>query len=512
MKNSEKWKNYLIWKESDAPFIYNDIQTRKSPIDQIDDVSIGMHAIPETTTGGCQAGDCPNKFCNKESQYDKTDAKQARKRKPIRKASPRSKAVGSLKCLCNASAQSSATRGAQLCTCATQHSATDLDITTTAVMVSSGNFYGMSDSKTRMANKKIQHRQMAHKDSDTNVLIDRSEKLSLEKQCVKTKSYLLYPDPNPFFTLDGTQVYLIIINSSRCGLAAVRECNLSIYLKRDLFTASDTVEDAIEDSYMLTETITDDTSYGSISYRSDETKTDTTICSLAAVDYDDSPRRRKFRVKVVTKTNQATLTDKTRLCDTGTITNDWWSPLVERRGNDEILLEKKQGYNTIEKKDLKDTKELKESKELKEVKRKRKNCGVTTDGRIVTFRSRTQIIPAGLLPGMNDIMSPSRYLLESQKYYNELFAYNFRIPQGDYFAQMPKYQDREKARSPLGSRRNHHRKTKRLDECYSPRRQVSPRKRHTESTKTSDSPRRRPYAHCYSNRHYVKYNSPRKLI
>uniref|UniRef100_A0A2A4JCQ8 Uncharacterized protein n=1 Tax=Heliothis virescens TaxID=7102 RepID=A0A2A4JCQ8_HELVI len=249
----------------------------------------------------------------------------------------------------------------------------------------------------------------------------------------------------------------------------------------------------------LTDTLTD-TSISSISLRSEETKTDTTICSLATVDFDDMPRRRKFRVKVVTKTNQATLTDKTRLCDTGTITNDWWSPIIERKGNDEILLEKKKGFNAMEKQ-KKELKELKDWKELKEVRKRRRNCGVTTDGRIVTFRSRTQIIPAGLFPGVNDIMSPSRYLLESQKYYNELFAYNFRMPQGDYncFAQMPKFQDREKARSPLGSRRNHHRKTKRLDECYSPRRQLSPRKRHAESTKTSDSPRRRPYVHRYSN-------------
>lgn len=134
----------------------------------------------------------------------------------------------------------------------------------------------------------------------------------------------------------------------------------------------------------------------SLSVRSDETKTDTTICSLATVDYNDTPRRRKFRVKVITKTNQGTLTDKTRLCDTGTITNDWWSPIIERKANDEILLEKKKGYNTIERQ-KRELRELREWKELREVRKRRRNCGVTTDGRIVTFRSRTQIIPTGEL-------------------------------------------------------------------------------------------------------------------
>lgn len=116
---------------------------------------------------------------------------------------------------------------------------------------------------------------------------------------------------------------------------------------------------------------------------------------MATVDYDDNPRLRKFRVKVVTKTNQSTITDKTRLCDTGTVTQDWWSPLVERKSG-EITLEKKKGYMIDkQKRDKREMKPWSELKELRDIKKRRRNCGVTTDGRIVTFRSRTQIIPTG---------------------------------------------------------------------------------------------------------------------
>ena len=113
------------------------------------------------------------------------------------------------------------------------------------------------------------------------------------------------------------------------------------------------------------------------------------------MNYNETPRRRRFKVKVVTKANRATLTDKANVCDTGTITDDWWSPIVERRPHDTIQLEKKRGFNVIEKQ-KKELQELKGLKELKEV-RRRRNCGVATDFRNVTFRSTTQIIPNGEL-------------------------------------------------------------------------------------------------------------------
>ncbi|KAJ8715453.1 hypothetical protein PYW07_009935 [Mythimna separata] len=260
-------------------------------------------------------------------------------------------------------------------------------------------------------------------------------------------------------------------------------------------------------------TITDTSS--SLSLRSEESKTDATICSLATFNYDDRPRRRKYRIKVITKTNQSTLTDRTRVCNAGTETHDWWSPIVEKKPNGEILLEKKtKGVNVMEK-EAKELRDLKLLKELKEVRKRRRNCGVATDFRNVTFRSRTQIIPSDLFPG-KDIMSPSRYLLESQRYYNELFAYSYPRPLVyNYVTQMSRSHEKEKTRSPVGSRRNHHRKMKRLDECYSPKKQLSPRKRKTESTRTSESPRRktshRNDRHS-NNRHSAKITSPRKRV
>ncbi|KAJ8709565.1 hypothetical protein PYW08_009569 [Mythimna loreyi] len=270
---------------------------------------------------------------------------------------------------------------------------------------------------------------------------------------------------------------------------------------------------ALKDEF--TDTITD-TSTSSISLRSDESKTDTTICSLATINYDGPQKRRKYRIKVITKANQSTLTDKTRVCDTGTDTLDWWSPMIERKPNGEILLEKKKKGLIVMEKERKELRELKLLKELKEVRKRRRNCGVTTDVRNVTFRSSTQIIPSDLFPG-KDIMSPSRYLLESQRYYNELFAYNYRPrPQVcNYVTQMSRCHEKDKSRSPVGSRRNHHRKMKRLDECYSPKKQLSPRNRKTESMRASDSPRRKA-SHRHdpqsNNRHHTKGNTPRKRL
>ncbi|CAB3257663.1 unnamed protein product [Arctia plantaginis] len=229
-------------------------------------------------------------------------------------------------------------------------------------------------------------------------------------------------------------------------------------------------------------------------------KTDTTYCSMATVHFSDR-RCHHHKVKFVTNNDQATSTEKTVLRDTGTITCDWWSPLVERKGHN--LFEKKTGYNEIE--DVR--------RGIIDGKRRKPN---TADGRFVKFQSGTQIIPPWRFDFSNlNIMTPSRYLLESQRYYNELFAYATNMPRADvhrYQHQTQKVHDREKVRSPIGSRRAYQRKTKRLDECYSPRKSLySPRRRLTDSVRTSESPRIRSSVYRKSiKRYYAKLNAAKK--
>ncbi|XP_039760842.1 uncharacterized protein LOC120634385 [Pararge aegeria] len=143
----------------------------------------------------------------------------------------------------------------------------------------------------------------------------------------------------------------------------------------------------------------------------DETKTDTTECNRVAIDFEVSPRRgkpkrnvRKIKVEFITKANQGTATDKAKLCDVSTITSDWWSPLVDRK-HGKVHLSSGEMYKSIEHSGL------------------YSDRSVSADGKIVTFKSRAQMIP----PDKGDILSPSRYLLESQKYYNELFSPNSNI-------------------------------------------------------------------------------------
>ncbi|XP_032523480.2 uncharacterized protein LOC116774821 isoform X2 [Danaus plexippus] len=144
----------------------------------------------------------------------------------------------------------------------------------------------------------------------------------------------------------------------------------------------------------------------SLCSQSEGTKTDTTICSRVAINYEETPRVRNKagrRVHVVTKANQATTTDKAEVCDVSTLTNDWWSPIEERK--------------------------VAKQNKYREASRKKTPCtkhkGISTgDGRIVKFKSEAQIIPSD----SEDILSPSRYLLESQRYYNELFSSKIYSP------------------------------------------------------------------------------------
>ncbi|XP_050553800.1 uncharacterized protein LOC118270849 isoform X3 [Spodoptera frugiperda] len=417
----------------------------------------GTYAKPDTKCGGCQVdGACH--FCSKNAvvRFEKLPKYTLSINTAVGSSSVRN-------------LRDEAIQGCtqDTCTCATQHEQPcrkKTASTLTPYVVSSFTI----DDEHSFGPKKTQHRLVAHK---------------------------------------GTYFSRHRKKKSRDAKSGVSKRDRKLSLERSLCYLNRSSHAAKELAGVFTDTVTD-TSISSISIRSDE-KTDTTVCSLATVDYDDNPRLRKFRVKVVTKTNQSTLTDKTRLCDTGTVTQDWWSPLVERKSG-EITLEKKKGYMIDkQKRDRREIKPWSELKELRDIKKRRRNCGVTTDGRIVTFRSRTQIIPTGLVSGFHDIMSPSRYLLESQRYYNELFAYNFIPAQMEFncVSQVPRYQEKEKLRSPLGTRRNHHRKTKRLEDCYSPRRQISPRKRFPEP----ESPRRRHTPRHTNHRQYSKYFSPRKF-
>ncbi|XP_045506601.1 uncharacterized protein LOC123702833 isoform X2 [Colias croceus] len=179
---------------------------------------------------------------------------------------------------------------------------------------------------------------------------------------------------------------------------------------------------------------------------SDDTKTDTTICSRVAVDLiEETPVRakinkhvKKIKVNVTTKTNQGTTTDFAKFRDVSTITDDWWSPIVERKTIKRIK------YEPVNKCKLMHDK-----------------CISTDRHRIVKFLSRAQIIP-------RDILSPSRYLLESQKYYNELFTSKLFAPH--LFPVLVATKEKDKAH--LKSRYNHlrkNRKTKRLEDYSSPR-------------------------------------------
>lgn len=163
------------------------------------------------------------------------------------------------------------------------------------------------------------------------------------------------------------------------------------------------------------------------SFLSDGTLTNTTVCSLATVDYRNEikkvagDRKKGIKVKVVTKANRSTITDKANVCDVSTVTYDWWSPIVEKKDcKKDVLLEKKNADIVMNKENGKRSMKTKE---------------IMTDGRIVTFKSRAQIIPSSkklynlfitfkLSPyffkyffadssfTIADILSPSRYLLE----------------------------------------------------------------------------------------------------
>lgn len=80
----------------------------------------------------------------------------------------------------------------------------------------------------------------------------------------------------------------------------------------------------------------------------------------------------------MTKTNRGTHTDITNLVDHCTMTSEIWNPILDRRDKSIAL--------------VKDRALMVKSR-LK--RRAIKSQSVSTDGKIVTFRSSTQIIPNG---------------------------------------------------------------------------------------------------------------------
>ncbi|XP_049880440.1 uncharacterized protein LOC126376935 [Pectinophora gossypiella] len=188
------------------------------------------------------------------------------------------------------------------------------------------------------------------------------------------------------------------------------------------------------------------------SIRSDDgTKTDTTVCSMATIRYDEMPKKKnKLRVTVVTKSNRSTATDTQKVCDVSTVTSDWWSPILERKDKS-IMLARRGGCPEL----------------VPQRSPRTRHVGVSTEGRTVKFKSRAQIIPTL----KKDILSPSRYLLESQKYYNELFSSKVYAPHVLSINTMQRQEDKKRSVNRRSGRRNH--KAKRLVECYSPRKMMA---------------------------------------
>ncbi|CAK1594337.1 unnamed protein product [Parnassius mnemosyne] len=199
-------------------------------------------------------------------------------------------------------------------------------------------------------------------------------------------------------------------------------------------------------------------------FTSDE-KSDTTVqsarCNHVAVEFCDKLTKTKRICKTccgvkeppLKRNHQATVTDKTKFKDVSTVTKDWWSPICEKK-NKKPCCNKKRDKKSSDK------------------------C-ICTDGRLVTFRSRTQLIPTCC----RDVLSPSRYLLESQRQYNEIFTSKFfgntvypalhHHKQGGFCASKIK----------RNSQRGH--KTKRLED-FSPRQQLPASPRTNEDHARSD--------------------------
>lgn len=170
--------------------------------------------------------------------------------------------------------------------------------------------------------------------------------------------------PTPF----STSYPAILLSNARC-LTDIKTISDNPSLDMPT-TTTDSISESSHSSYTITE---------------DGAKTDTTFCSLATVNYNERPRRGKCRVKVVTKANQSTSTEKAHLCDTGTITYDWWSPMLDKR--EPFFGDKGKGHSIISKQ-RREIVDFNENKKLS-------NRVLSADGKIVKFKSRTQIIPAG---------------------------------------------------------------------------------------------------------------------
>lgn len=142
----------------------------------------------------------------------------------------------------------------------------------------------------------------------------------------------------------------------------------------------------------------------------DDVCNDPTIC-ISYVENATHRKPKKRVYNVVTKTNRATVTDKPRLRNASTVTEDWWSPIMEKRRQlrfDKVVKEIERGIKfdiSVKGKD----RDMSEGGKKFPLEKKegdyivgdhytgpRKNSKVIkADGKTVTFRSKAQIIPAG---------------------------------------------------------------------------------------------------------------------
>lgn len=154
--------------------------------------------------------------------------------------------------------------------------------------------------------------------------------------------------------------------------------------------------------------------------KSDGTKSDT-ICGCMTLSDETSAViriKKKRRNKIVTKNNQSILTDSAKLCDVSTVTSDWWSPVIEKtrakiplterkREKSPLTERKREKSAVIKMKDEIISPDERKHEEVRVNKRTEKHRhkhektpkiqyterSMSTDGRVVKFKSQAQIIP-----------------------------------------------------------------------------------------------------------------------
>lgn len=123
-------------------------------------------------------------------------------------------------------------------------------------------------------------------------------------------------------------------------------------------------------------------------------------------------KKRRFRIIAITKTDKGTYTDNnTKLVDHCTMTSAIWNPVLDRRDKSIALVKNRA---------------LTVKARLK--RRKTKTQSVSTDGKVVTFRSSTQIIPSG--PSTCHLYAVGRYTLNYTGYLKRLLLKTTSVASG----------------------------------------------------------------------------------